>query len=81
MPTPEHELGCIGAPDPVAPNPIVVAFDAREDRRNVFALRQWVGFLNHWDDSIVAASAVQITEARVVLGGLLDAHPDRDIAI
>lgn len=62
-------------------NPIVAAFDTREDRRNVFALRQWVGFLSRWDDSIVPANSAQIAEARVILGSLLEDHPDRDIAI
>mgnify|MGYP003479364026 CR=1 FL=1 len=63
------------------PNPIVEAFDAREDRMNVHALRQWWGFTFFWDDSICDATPEEIIEARVVLGAPLSEHHDRQIAI
>lgn len=53
-------------------NPIVLAFHGRERKENIYALRQWIGFLGRWDGTIVDASNEQIAEAMVVLTRMLD---------
>jgi len=58
-------------------NPILQAFREREDIGNVYAVRQWFGFVchpDHWDGTICKATKAQADHARRVFALALRLH-------